>query len=61
MKKIYKSPDIRTLDEEKNWAPAAALAAGYAVGRAVAKAMDVRSLKACISLPKGDKTQWCTN
>lgn len=61
MKKIYKSPDVRNLDQEKNWIPAVALVAGYAAGRAVAKAMEIRSLKGCVSLPKGEDDTWCMN
>ena len=46
MKKIYKQPNIQNYNSTTNIAPfaaAAALVGGYAVGRAVKSAFDVRA------------------
>ena len=55
MKKTYKSPIAKELDIDKSLFPAVALAGGYAIGRAVTRAMEIRSLKACLSLPKNNQ------
>lgn len=50
MKKQYKKPVTKSSEGNPNWAPAAAMAAGFAVGRAVTNAMKIDKLEKLSSL-----------
>ncbi len=51
MKKTYRTPSVRSGDEERSVLPAIALVAGYAARRAVTNAMKVMTLRGYQGIP----------